>query len=187
MTVSHDLNLDELLSDTEAEILRVVRDRDVSTAGVYEMIRYHLGLDGSAGPRGKRMRPLLGLLAYTSIAGDHARALPGAAAVELGHNFSLVHDDIEDGDIERRHRATLWTVFGVAQAINTGDTLFTLSRMALHRLSDLGFSDAKVLALMRLYDETCLALCEGQFMDIWSAEHDARLSVDFYFDMIGRK
>ena len=59
--------------------------------------------------------------------------------------------------------------------------------MALHRLSDLGFSDAKVLALMRLYDETCLALCEGQFMDIWSAEHDERLSVDFYFDMIGRK
>jgi geranylgeranyl diphosphate synthase type I len=67
-------------------------------------------------------------------------------------------------DVERRHRATLWTVWGVPQAINAGDTLFTLSRMALHRLTDLGFSDAKVLALMRLYDETCLALCEGQFM-----------------------
>ena len=76
-----------------------------STVGVYEMIRYHLGLDGVDGPRGKRMRPLLGLLAYASIAGEHARALPGAAAVELGHNFSLVHDDIEDGDVERRHRA----------------------------------------------------------------------------------
>ena len=48
------------------------------------MIRYHLGLDGSDGPRGKRMRPLLGLLAYASIAGEHTRALPGAAAVELG-------------------------------------------------------------------------------------------------------
>jgi len=78
-------------------------------------------------------------------------------------------------------------VWGVPQAINTGDTLFTLSRMALHRLTELGFSDSKVLALMRLYDETCLALCEGQFMDIWGAEHDERLSVDFYFDMIGRK
>jgi geranylgeranyl diphosphate synthase type I len=75
----------------------------------------------------------------------------------------------------------------VAQAINAGDTLFTLSRMALHRLTELGFSDSKVLALMRLYDETCLALCEGQFMDIWGAEHDEHLSVDFYFDMIGRK
>src|SRR5215204_3236991 len=187
MSVSNDLDLNRLLADTESEILRVVADRDPSTAGVYEMIRYHLGLDGSEGPRGKRMRPLLGLLAYASIAGDHQAALPGAAAVELGHNFSLVHDDIEDRDVERRHRATLWKVWGVAQAINTGDTLFTLSRMALHRLTELGFPDAKVLALMRLYDETCLALCEGQFMDIWSAEHDERLSVDFYFDMIGRK
>ena len=150
------------------------------------MVRYHLGLDSDA-PRGKRLRPLLGLLAYESLTGDHRAALPGAAAVELGHNFSLVHDDIEDRDVERRHRATLWTVYGVPQAINAGDTLFTLSRMALHRLSELGFSDTKVLALIRLYDETCLALCEGQFMDIWSAEHDDRLSVDFYFDMIGRK
>ena len=112
------------------------------------------------------MRPLLGLLAYTSIAGDHARALPGAAAVELGHNFSLVHDDIEDGDVERRHRPTLWALHGVAQAINTGDLIFSLSRVALHRLTDLGFSDTKVLRLMRLYDETCVALCEGQYLDI---------------------
>ncbi len=180
-------DLDVLISDTENEILRVIdRVQDEHTHALYEMVRYHLGLDHE-GPRGKRIRPLLGLLAYESLAGEHAPALPGAAAVELGHNFSLVHDDIEDRDVERRHRPTLWAVFGVAQAINTGDTLFTLSRMALHRLSELGFSDAKVLALMRLYDETCLALCEGQFMDIWSAEHDERLSVDFYFDMIGRK
>ena len=180
-------DLDLFIADTEAEILRVIaRAEDAHTRALYEMVRYHLGLDTDA-PRGKRLRPLLGLLAYESLTGDHRPALPGAAAVELGHNFSLVHDDIEDRDVERRHRATLWTLWGVPQAINAGDTLFTLSRMALHRLTELGFSDAKVLALMRLYDETCLALCEGQFMDIWSAEHDDRLSVEFYFDMIGRK
>jgi len=181
-------DLDRLITDTESEILRVIeRVQDDRTHALYEMVRYHLGLDDGEGARGKRIRPLLGLLAYESLTGRHEPALPGAAAVELGHNFSLVHDDIEDRDVERHHRATLWTVFGVAQGINTGDTLFTLSRMALYRLTELGFSDAKVLALMRLYDETCLALCEGQFMDIWSAEHDDRLSVDFYFDMIGRK
>jgi len=180
-------DLDLLIADTEAEILRVIAHvEDPHTQALYEMVRYHLGLDSDAS-RGKRLRPLLGLLAYESLTGDHRAALPGAAAVELGHNFSLVHDDIEDRDVERRHRATLWTVWGVPQAINAGDTLFTLSRMALHRLTELGFSDTKVLALMRLYDETCLALCEGQFMDIWSAEHDERLSIDFYFDMIGRK
>jgi geranylgeranyl diphosphate synthase type I len=182
-----DLDLSELIADTEREILRLVQDRDASTHGLYEMVRYHLALDGTGANGGKRMRPVLGLLAYASIAGEHARALPGAAAVELGHNFSLVHDDIEDGDLERRHRPTLWTVRGIPQAINTGDTLFSLSRIALHRLTDLGFSDAKVLRLMRLYDETCLALCEGQYIDIAASESDTLLSVDEYFDMIGRK
>jgi geranylgeranyl diphosphate synthase type I len=187
MAVSNDIDLALLVADTEAEILRVVGDRDESTAGVYEMIRYHLGLDRTDGPRGKRMRPLLGLLAYQSIAGEHARALPGAAAVELGHNFSLVHDDIEDGDTERRHRATLWAKHGVPQAINTGDLIFSLSRVALHRLSDLGFSDTKVLRLMRLYDRTCVLLCEGQYLDIASSASDEPMPVDLYFDMIGRK
>jgi geranylgeranyl diphosphate synthase type I len=182
-----DLDLAELIADTEHEIVRLVQDRDPSTHGLYEMVRYHLALDGSGASGGKRMRPLLGLLTYASIAGDHERALPGAAAVELGHNFSLVHDDIEDGDTERRHRPTLWSIHGVPQAINAGDTLFSLSRIALHRLTDLGFSDSKVLRLMRLYDETCLALCEGQYLDIATSETDDIMSVEAYFDMIGRK
>lgn len=175
-----------LVSDTEQEILRLVSDHDVPTAGLYAMCRYHLGLDGS-GSSGKRIRPLLGLLAYAAIAGDHRAALPGAAAVELGHNFSLVHDDIEDGDTERRHRPTLWALHGIPQAINAGDLLFTLSRKALHRLTDLGFSDAKVLRLMRLHDDTCLALCEGQYIDIWASERSEPMSVELYLDMIGRK
>ena len=186
-TASQDIDLAQLIADTEAEIVSLVGDRDPSTRGLYEMVRYHLGLDGSGASGGKRMRPLLGLLAYSSIAGDHRRALPGAAAVELGHNFSLVHDDIEDGDTERRHRPTLWTRHGIPQAINTGDALFSLSRIALHRLTDLGFSDRKVLRLMRLYDETCLALCEGQYIDISTTENDELMTVDGYLDMIGRK
>jgi geranylgeranyl diphosphate synthase type I len=181
------LDIASLIADTEAEIVRLVQDRDPTTHGLYEMVRYHLALDGSGASGGKRMRPLLGLLAYASIAGDHRAALPGAAAVELGHNFSLVHDDIEDGDTERRHRPTLWALHGIPQAINTGDALFSLSRIALHRLTDLGFSDAKVLRLMRLYDETCLALCEGQYIDIRTSEQDEIMSVELYFDMIGRK
>jgi geranylgeranyl diphosphate synthase, type I len=186
MATSIDLDVTRLIADTEAEILRVVSSADPATAGVYEMARYHLGLDGS-GPSGKRMRPLLGLLAYASITGEYQRALPGAAAVELGHNFSLVHDDIEDGDRERRHRPSLWARYGIPQAINTGDILFSLSRVALHRLSELGFADHTVLRLMRLYDSTCVALCEGQYLDIWMSDHDDALSVDLYFDMIGRK
>jgi len=180
------LDIPELIGAVEAEILNLVVDRDPTTHGMYEMVRYHMGLDGS-GSSGKRLRPLLGLLAFASITGTWERALPGAAAVELGHNFSLIHDDIEDDDRERRHRATLWTVHGIPQAINTGDAVFVLSRIALHRLTALGFSDAKVLRLMRLYDDTCLALCEGQYIDIWTGEHDTAMTVELYFDMIGRK
>ena len=186
-TTSPDIDLAAMIADTEGELVRLVADRDPSTRGLYEMVRYHLALDGSGASGGKRLRPVLGLLAYASIAGEHQRALPGAAAVELGHNFSLVHDDIEDGDIERRHRPTLWTIHGVPQAINTGDTLFSLSRIALHRLTDLGFPDSTVLRLMRLYDETCLALCEGQYIDIATSASNELMSVDLYFDMIGRK
>jgi geranylgeranyl diphosphate synthase type I len=180
-------DLDALIADTEAEMIRIIEAaEDDRTQPLYRWVRYHLGLDPDV-PRGKRLRPLLGLLVYQSIAGEHERALPGAAAVEMGHNFSLVHDDIEDRSEERRHRAALWAITGVPQAINTGDTLFTLSRLALYRLEDLGFSTRRILDLMRLYDETCLALCEGQFLDIRASESEEWMSVDYYFDMIGRK
>ena len=174
-----------LLADIEAEMSAVIDDRGGHARPLYEMLTYHLGLDG-ASPRGKRMRPLLGLLAYQSLTGDYRPALPGAAAVELGHNFSLVHDDIEDADVERRHRPTLWALWGVPLAINAGDALFALSRLALYRLLEDGFSERRVLALMRVYDETCLALCEGQYLDI-AFERRSDVSVDAYLEMIGKK
>jgi len=182
------LNLDELASATDRTILELLAEwEEPITAHMYEQIRYHLGYSDPAARPGKRMRPLLGLLAYASISSDWDRALPGAAAVELGHNFSLVHDDIEDGDAERRGRPTLWVRDGVPQAINTGDALFTISRVALHHLTKLGFSDSKVIRLMKLYDETCLRLCEGQFIDIAASARTEMQSVEHYFEMIGRK
>lgn len=175
-----------LLEDIEAEMAQVINDRGGHARPLYDMLRYHLGIDGDSGPRGKRMRPLLGLLAYESLTGDYRAALPGAAAVELGHNFSLVHDDIEDGDRERRHRPTLWAIWGVPLAINAGDALFALSRLALYRLPNDGFSEGLVLKLMRIYDETCLALCEGQYLDIAFERRDD-VTVEAYLEMIGKK
>jgi hypothetical protein len=76
---------------------------------------------------------------------------------------------------------------GIPHAINTGDALFTISRVATHRLSALGFSDAKVIRMMKIYDETCLRLCEGQFIDIAASQKNEMQSVEHYFEMIGRK
>ena len=174
-----------LLDDIESEMAGVLDERGGHARPLYEMLAYHLGIDTPERPRGKRMRPLLGLLAYESLTGEYEAALPGAAAVELGHNFSLVHDDIEDADAERHHRPTLWALWGVPLAINAGDAMFALSRLALYRLLDT-FSERRVLALMRVYDETCLALCEGQYLDI-TFERQADVSVDAYLEMIGKK
>ena len=176
----------DLLGGIEREMQSVLDERRGSHAEpLYEMLAYHLGIDRPDLPRGKRIRPLLGLLAYASLKGDYEGALPGAAAVELGHNFSLVHDDIEDGDRERHHRPTLWAIWGVPLAINAGDALFALSRLALYRLIP-DLPEAKVLALMRVYDETCLALCEGQFLDI-TFERQPDVTVEQYLEMIGKK
>ena len=174
-----------LLADIEAQMSEVLEQGDEQAKPLYEMLAYHLGLDSPTSPRGKRMRPLLGLLAYQSLTGDYRPALPGAAAAELGHNFSLVHDDIEDADVERRHRPTLWAIWGVPLAINAGDALIALSRLALYPLLD-QFPERRVLTLMRVYDETCLDLCEGQFLDI-SFERRPDVTVEAYMEMIGKK
>jgi geranylgeranyl diphosphate synthase type I len=177
----------DLLGEIEAEMRSVLDGQDGHARPLYEMLSYHLGLDQTDGQRGKRIRPLLGLLAYQSLAGKYRDALPAAAAVELGHNFSLVHDDIEDSDRERRHRPTLWAIWGVPLAINAGDALFALSRLALYRLMEApGYEPQKLLDLMHIYDETCLALCEGQFLDI-TFERRVDITVDEYLEMIGKK
>jgi geranylgeranyl diphosphate synthase type I len=183
-----------MVAEVEAEMTAILDEHRGPAQPLYEMLAYHLGIDGAngtSGTSGKRIRPLLGLLVYRSLGGDYRRALPGAAAVELGHNFSLVHDDIQDGDRERRFRPTLWVRYGVPQAINAGDALFALSRLALYRLAaeedDPDAPDSRqVLELMRIYDQTCLALCEGQYLDI-SFESRLDVTVDEYLEMIELK
>ena len=98
----------------------------------YELMRYHVGTGGLSG--GKRFRPLLCLLLYEGLTGDYRPALPVAAAIELMHSFTLVHDDIEDGDPLRRSRPAVWKLCGVAQGINVGDALYSFAYHALHQL-----------------------------------------------------
>jgi geranylgeranyl diphosphate synthase, type I len=96
---------------------------------------YHLGLTdaegrpaGRSGPAGKALRPALALLSTRAAGEAPERGVPAAAAVEFVHNFSLLHDDIMDGDTERRHRPTAWTVYGIGAAILAGDALLVLAQ-----------------------------------------------------------
>lgn len=157
----------------------------------YGMMRYHMGwADEALQPRisrgGKRIRPMLCLLACAEVGGDPIKALPAAIAIELLHNFSLIHDDIEDGDEVRHHRPTVWKLWGVPLAINAGDGLFTLAFAAIQQLTRWGVSSKMTLQALDIFTQTCLALTEGQFLDI-SFETREDVTVANYMRMIQGK
>ena len=112
-------------------------------------------------------------------------ALPAAAAIELIHNFSLVHDDIQDQDTERHHRATAWSIWGVPQAINAGDGLWALATRAFLRTAERGVPAQLVLRAQQRLNDACLTMIEGQSLDL-SFEHRP-VQAPEYLDMIGRK
>jgi len=144
------------------EILQTEHSADMA-----EMIAYHLGWSENEGTNsGKRIRPLLGLLCCATVGGDWLAAISAASTIELIHNFSLIHDDIEDNSETRRGRLTVWKRWGIAKAINLGDALFVLSHLASHKLSDSNIPSEKRLKVLQIIDEACLELCIGQQLDL---------------------
>ena len=179
------------LPPLEAEMRSVLGSRQTPYQPFYGMMNYHMGwLDEDFQPgnfsAGKRIRPLLVLMACQAVGGDPEQAIPAAASIEILHNFSLVHDDIEDGDEVRRHRRTVWKLWGVPQAINAGDGMFALSFLSMTRLAERGVDPAIVVSALDRFSCTCVKLTEGQYLDI-SFEERLTVSVDEYIQMIGGK
>jgi len=139
-----------------------------SGSEMIEMISYHLGWRESApaAGKGKRLRPLLSLLTCQAAGGEWRDCVPVASAVELIHNFTLIHDDIEDQSETRRGRTTVWKRWGVAQAINTGDAVLILAHLSCQRLRQSDISAGTVLEVQRALDEACLRLTVGQYLDL---------------------
>ncbi len=182
---------DRYLPPLEAEMRAVVHTADPRHAGLFGMLCYHMGWADAAfnscqAQIGKRVRPVLCLLACEACGGDWEQALPAGAAIELLHNFSLIHDDIEDRDETRRGRPTVWSLWGEAQGINAGDTLFTLAQLALVRLSERAVPATTVVAALRLLNRTCVALTSGQYLDI-GFEGRTDVSVADYLAMVEGK
>ncbi len=154
---------------------------------LYEMMRHQLGWEeGSLTYPGKYIRPSLMLVSVEGCGGDVDKALPGAAALELLHNFSLIHDDIQDDSVLRRGRPTVWNNWSKSQAINAGDGMYAISRLTLLDLLDKGIPHDRVIAAARFLDETCLALCEGQYNDLLF-EDQLTVSLAEYDNMITNK
>jgi len=161
------------------------------TSPLYEMMRYHLGwVDEHGNPirgsPGKALRSTLCLLACEAVGGSWYKALPAAAGMELMHNFSLIHDDIQDDDRERRHRPTVWSIWGKPQAINAGDALATIAGLSLLGLAQRGIPAGKQLLTHKLMYEACLTTIEGQYLDI-SYESRFDIQVSDYLEMTERK
>src|SRR5215216_5679283 len=178
-----------LLSHIELELQKQVSRLDSPrTKAFHEMLTYHMGWTGAdAGPEatGKRIRPLLLLLCTAACGADWQAALPAAAAVELVHNFSLVHDDIQDNSDKRRGRPTTWVKWGVPMAINAGDALFVLSNQAIIDLKE-NYPAEIVVKAAEILHNTCLELTRGQFLDM-SYEERIDLTVEDYWPMIAGK
>jgi geranylgeranyl diphosphate synthase type I len=174
--------------EMEAELKYVVGRASLR---LYDMMRYHMGwIDESGRARrdgaGKRLRPVLCLAACRALGGNWRAALPVAAAVELVHNFSLIHDDIQDASVERRGRPTVWYLWGQPQAINVGDGMHALALSSLLRLGDAGISHEKTVRAATILGEASLKLCEGQYRDI-SYESELDIKVKDYLSMISGK
>ncbi len=182
---------DRYLPALEAEMQEVVASAEGLLGGLYGMLRYHLGwadeqFRPAQAPAGKRVRPLFCLLACEACGGDWQQGLPAAAAVELIHNFSLIHDDIEDGDTTRRGRPTVWALWGMPQGLNAGDTLFVLAHQALLRLADREVPPEKVVEAFRILEQASLRLTEGQYLDLLF-ETRSEVTVEEYVRMVEGK
>ncbi len=175
----------------EAELRRLMEAPEGKLDEFYGMLHYHLGwvneklipLETSSG---KRLRPVFVLLCCQTAGGDPTQALAAAAAVELVHNFSLIHDDIEDRSSKRRGRPTVWSIWGEPQAINAGDALFILARNALLKMHEGNIPIQIIFAALTRLDETCLHLCRGQFLDM-GFEQTMSVNLDTYLEMVEGK
>lgn len=182
----------EMLPALDLEMRSVLGNKEGERPDLFHgMMHYHMGwVDADLNPahtnNGKRIRPLMCMISAAAAGGDWQQAVPAAAAIEIVHNFSLVHDDIEDASDTRRGRLTVWKLWGVAQAINCGDAMFALSHLAMNRLAQRSVPAEVTVQALRRFDETCMQLTQGQHADM-AFESRALVSVDEYMKMITGK
>lgn len=172
------------------EYIQSTLDRNPSLANA--MILYHLGYRNSEGvlikakSDGKALRPTLALLSVDAFGGDWMTAVPAAAAIELLHNFTLIHDDIQDGDKSRHGKPTVWALWGFGQGINIGNVASYMSSLTLLELSERGFSSDKVVEASKLLFKTGVRIMDGQMQDLRFEQSD-NVTVDEYMEMIRNK
>ena len=178
-----DRKLAELTPRIEASLQSYLASHDFGrSTELGRMLAYHMGWDGDEGGRGKRLRPILTLLCAGACGGDQAAAMPAALGIEFLHNFTLIHDDIEDRSDVRHGRPTLWTRWGLPQAVNAGDALFCIAQLAVLGMGQT-CSEAVAARAARELNRVCLRLTQGQYLDIAFEDAD-EIDLETYLAMI---
>lgn len=154
------------------ELLPVVRPEEL-----YKASRYLVDSGG------KRLRPAVLILAAEATGSELKSVLPAAVAVELVHNFTLIHDDIMDKDELRRGKPAVHMIWGEAGAILAGDTLYS---KAFEILSKVENEPARILKCMDVLSKTCTEICEGQWLDM-DFEKREKVSKAEYIEMVEKK
>ena len=156
------------------------------------VMRYHLGrVDRHGNPspnpssQGKALRPTLCMFACDALQGDPRQAAPAAAALELIHNFSLVHDDIQDEGTERRHQPTVWALWGTPRALVAGDAMQCLGDLS-SLLANGEVPAETAMKVSQLLTDSYLEMIEGQCRDL-RFEQRAAIEPDEYLEMIALK
>ncbi len=164
----------------------LMQNEDKNLNSYFDIFAYQFGWsEADHLSKGKRVRPLLVLLSAQAVGGDWQKALPAAAAIEMMHNFSLIHDDIQDKSLLRRGKETVWVKWGEALAINAGDALLAYSLQAPQRLLP-SFPAEAVVQVQTWLSAACVELTQGQFLDM-QFESTETVSLELYFKMIGGK
>lgn len=183
------LQTSEFEAAIEAELRDMFRSRELA---LYEMLTYHMGWnagdEGSPYPGAVNGRKygVTCLTACEAIGGDFSTCLPAAAALELLEGFLQIHDDVQSGSPQRAGRDAVWWKWGPAQAINAGDAMYAMARIAMFRLGERGAGPDSTFRAVQILDETSLALCEGRFQDLEARER-IDLGVDAYLAMASDK
>lgn len=187
---------EEAIEQIDRELETWIPQLDRSAPLLSRMTSYHLGLVNPAGEtiaaddrrrfQGKRFRPMIALMSCVAAGGTIEDAAPLAAAIELLHNFTLIHDDVQDRSPNRRHRATVWRIWGDAQAINAGDALFAVAQLAILNIPSTGVDSDKVVAISQQFNRTTIEIVRGQVLDIDFEGRDD-IGPDDYLAMIERK
>lgn len=171
-------------SDLEAALRKFIEGRDLP---LYRIMAYQMGWVSETGePSGRPVpaRPFgaLAFAAAQAVGGDYRTALPHAVAVELADNFRQVHSDVQDGNTERAGRPSVWWTWGPAQAINAGDGIHAMARLALFQMQQDGARPDGIALALTVFDEAIVRLSEGEYLDI-SYQDRPVLSVDEYLKM----